>query len=131
MSRLAGLALVVGFLSGQAAKAPVAQTMPAPVSGLWHLLALDADETPLPDIHHRMNVRLWLPPLEVRAATLHPLSMQERPFPETAFDGRTLRIRQRPDNWLVMTWNGKRFEGRSVDEKGQPLGGRLKLIPAK
>ena len=133
MSRLVGLVLAVGFLSGQASPAPVAQTTPAPVSGLWHLLALNADETPLPDIHHRMNVRLWLPPQDVRAAMLHPLSMQERPFPEAAFDGRTLRIRQQPDNWLVMTWNGKRFEGASVDDQGQPKPGAqpMKLIPAK
>ena len=131
MSRLAGLVLVVGVLSGQVTPAPAAQTTPAPMSGLWHLLLLEDDEVNIPG--HRAAIRLWLPPMQVRAATLMPGSIEGRPFTETSFDGRTLRIRQRPDNWLVMTWNGQRFEGGSVDDKGQPVPGArpMKLIPAK
>jgi hypothetical protein len=131
MSRLARVALAV-FMSGLAMTSINAQTpTAAPASGLWHLLLLEDDEANIPG--HRAAIRLWLPPMQVRAATLMPGSIDGRPFTETSFDGRTLRIRQRPDNWLVMTWNGKRFEGGSVDDKGQPLPGArpMKLIPAK
>ena len=111
-----------------------------PESGLWHLVSADADEQ-APPPQHRVDVRLNLSDVPCRAFVVNRHTNEEMlPSAVTEFDGTTLRLGQpwrnagpeRPRLWFQMEWDGVRFSGNLVDEKGNPLPGspRMKLIRA-
>jgi hypothetical protein len=140
MSRSARVALAVSFMSGLAMFSINAQTpTSAPASGLWHLLAQEDNETPVPE--HRMDIKLWVSPGPFKAAWVNRVTSDEMPYAAASFDGKLLRLQfpapagqsQAEMGWLQMTWNGTRFDGGYVDAKFQPVpkGRPLKLVRSK
>ncbi len=115
------------------------QNTPAPASGLWHLLAVDANEEAIPQ--HRVDIRLDMSAAPIRAAMVNRATNEDlRRFSVAQFDGKTLRLGQRSEVpgsegrlvVLQMTWDGTRFSGLYVDEDGKPMPGSvaLKLVRA-
>ena len=113
------------------------QTIPAPAAGVWHLLAADEPEKPLPE--HRVDFRLQTSATPFAATMINRLTGEDIPLAAATFDGRTLRLTLRGDGsvpqadmgWLQMTWNGTRFDGGYVDKEGKLRAGpagKLKLI---
>ena len=83
MSRVARVALVV-LMSGLVMSAIEAQTpTPAPASGLWHLLAQEDQETPVPE--HRMDIKLWVSPGPFKAAWVNRVTNEETPYAAASF----------------------------------------------
>ena len=131
------VASLVGFLS----TAGVArQQTAAPQSGLWHLVPADTNEqAAVPE--HRIDVRLYLSTTPYRAAIVNRNTNQDMlPYEVTEFDGKKLRLGQRSAMpciegsmmWVQMEWDGVRFKGNLVDDKGNPLPpGPMKLIRSK
>ena len=103
------------------------QSQSAPASGLWHLLPADADEQVLPQ--HRLDIRLYVSPAPFRAAIVNRNTNEDMPYAVAEFDGKKLRLGQRPQSpdgadsvvWLQMVWDGVRFTGGFVDDKGDPM----------
>ena len=112
-----------------------------PVSGVWHLVPEDTDEQDAPP-QHRVDVRLYLAEQPCRAAIVNRNTNEDAlPYVVTEFDGKRLRLgqpSQAPDGagtprlWFDMEWDGARFNGGLVDDKGNVFPGspRMKLIRA-
>jgi hypothetical protein len=98
----------------------------------------NADELAIPQ--HRMDIRLYPTPAPFRAAIVNRVTNEDMPYSAVEFDGKVLRLGRRletPDgaaatSWLQLTWDGTRFVGGYVDERGQPLPSAvaLKLVRA-
>jgi hypothetical protein len=103
--------------------------LPPPAAGLWHLLAKDEPEEPIPQ--HRVDIRLYPTPAPFRAAMVHRGTGQDMPdvITSTSFDKRKLRLEMKGERhvFLEMTWDGKRFEGTYLDAAGRPLQGSIPL----
>jgi hypothetical protein len=110
------------------------QTAPRPESGLWHLVAANESEVPLPQ--HRVDIRLYMTSQPMRAAMVNRATGEDMlPFSLAEFDGETLRLGRRSEVAeslgqlivLEMRWDGTRFTGRYVDEQGTPVAGGVDL----
>lgn len=132
--------VVVALIVASGAIAAARQNAPAPQSGLWHLLQASEREAPLPG--HRVDIRLSMSPAPIRAAMVNRATGADlAPYPLAEFDGETLRLGERSQiagsvGQLVvlrMKWDGVRFTGHYVDEKGEPIAGGvvLKLVKAQ
>jgi hypothetical protein len=101
--------------------------MPDWLPGLWHLVDEGADEQNIPQ--HRVDIRLYSEAGQLRAAGINRNNGQESLYAAATFDGLTLRLKRTPSSnvWLVMHWNGRRFDGDWRDDANQPPGPQIKL----
>lgn len=116
------------------------QTVPPPAAGLWHLLAAEEAEQPLPE--HRSDFRLQPSPAPFKAAMVNRVTGADMPLAAATFDGKIMRLQmqaragtaQSEMPWLQLTWDGARFHGGWVDKDGKLVdgpAGHLKLIKGK
>jgi hypothetical protein len=113
------------------------QTVSPPAAGLWHLLAADQAEQPLPE--HRADFRLQLSPAPFKAVMVNRVTGEDMPLAAATFDGKILRLQMKTSGetaqadmpWLQMTWNGTRFDGGWVDKDGKPPASAPGLPPMK
>jgi hypothetical protein len=137
-TRIRAFALA-GVVAALGAPALAIQDTSGPAAGLWHLVPQDADEQAVPQ--HRMDIRLYPTPAPMRAAIVNRVTNEDMPYAAVEFDGKVLRL-GRPSNvpgasgaivWLQLTWDGVRFRGGYVDDKGAPVRSAvpLKLIRSR